>query len=214
MYSYRNIYLHSRQLRYRGRKTKPSNDKHKEKEQTWEGEGCHHGRVVAMPALMCSSCVGSRQEGKLRDRTEHLEVCRHFRAGISINDNLCQYAFYRNSVHISGMQRRSGDGTAGRRRSMLRIAELNTWRSARKHADPEPSRGGVATVRGRVIAACAAAGMGGERSYCKRRTVAPVLGRLRIAVRTEQLEVCRHSQPVSCLVFRAKKTQLLGQMPA
>ena len=83
-----------------------------------------------MPALMCSSCAGSRQEGKLRVRTEHLEVCRHFRAGISINDNLCQYAFYRNSVHISGMQRRSGDGTAGRRRSMLRIAELNTWKSA------------------------------------------------------------------------------------
>ena len=51
------------------------------------------------------------------------------------------------------MQRRSGDGTAGRRRGMLRIAELNTWRSARKHADPEPSRGGVVTVRGRVIAA-------------------------------------------------------------
>ena len=83
---------------------------------------------------------------------------------------------------------------------MLRMPELNTWRSA--------------TVRGRVIAACAAAGMGGERSYCKRRTVAPVLGRLRIAVRTEHLEVCRHSQPVSCLVFWAKKTQLLGQMPA
>lgn len=215
MYSYRNIYWHSRQLRYRRRKTKPSNDKHKEKEKKHgEGEGCHHGRVVAMPVLMCSSCAGSRQDGKLRVRTEHLEVCRHFRAGISINDNLCQYAFYRNSVHISGMQRRSRDGTAGRRRGMLRIAELNTWRSARKHADPEPSRGGVATVRGRVIAACAAAGMGGERSYCKRRTVAPVLGRLRIAVRTEHLEVCRHSQPVSCLVFRAKKTQLLGQMPA
>ena len=46
----------------------------------------------------------------------------------------------------------------------------------------------------------AAAGMGGERSYCKRRNVAPVLGRLRIAVRTEHLEVCRYSQPVSCLV--------------
>ena len=59
----------------------------------------------------------------------------------------------------------------------MRIAELNTWRSARKHADPKPSRGDVATVRGRVIAAYAAAGMRGERSYCKRRTVAPVLGR-------------------------------------
>ena len=32
MYSYKNIYWHSRQLRYRGRKTKPSNDKQKEKE--------------------------------------------------------------------------------------------------------------------------------------------------------------------------------------
>ena len=42
----------------------------------------------------------------------------------------------------------------------MRIAELNTWRSARKHADPEPSRGDVATVRRRVIAACAAAGIG------------------------------------------------------
>ena len=43
--------------------------------------------------------------------------------------------------------------TNGWRRSMLRIAELNTWRSARKQADPEPSRGDVATVRRRVIAA-------------------------------------------------------------
>lgn len=94
---------------------------------------------------------------------------------------------------------------------MLRIAELNTWRSARKHADPKPSRGDVATVRGRVIAAYAAAGMGGERSYCKRRTVAPVLGRLRIAVRTEYLEVCRHSQPVSCLVFRQRKPNYWGK---
>ena len=91
------------------------------------------------------SCDCSRQAGKLRVRTEHLEVCRHFRAGISINDNLCQYAFYRNSVHISGMCERNGDGTAGRRRGMLRIAELNTWRSARKHADPESSRGGRTT---------------------------------------------------------------------
>ena len=94
---------------------------------------------------------------------------------------------------------------------MLRIAELNTWRSARKHADPKPSRGGVATVRGRVIAACAAAGLRGERSYCKRRNVAPVLGRLRIAVRTEYLEVCRHSQPVSCLVFRQRKPNYWGK---
>ena len=168
-----------------------------------------------MLVLQWRSCDCSRQAGKLRVRTEHLEVCRHFRAGISINvHHLCQYAFYRRSACITGVPGRSGEGTAGRRRGMLRIAELNTWRSARKHADPEPSRGGVATVRGRVIAACASAGMRGERSYCKRRIVAPVLGRLRIAVRTEHLEVCRHSQPVSCLVFRAKKTQLLGQMPA
>ena len=140
-----------------------------------------------------------------------MEVCRHFRAGISINDNLCQYASYRRSACITGLPGRSGEGTAGRRRSMLRIAELNTWRSARKHADPKPSRGDVATVRRRVIAACAAAGMGGERSYCKRRTVAPVLGRLRIAVRTEHLEVCRHSQPVSCLVFRQRKPNYWGK---
>ena len=57
----------------------------------------------------------------------------------------------------------------------------------------------------------AAAGMGGERSYCKRRIVAPVLGRLRIAVRTEHLEVCRHSQPVSCLVFRQRKPNYWGK---
>ena len=59
----------------------------------------------------------------------------------------------------------------------MRIAELNTWRSARKHADPKPSRGGVVTVRGRVIADCAAAGLRGERTYCKRRIVVPVAGR-------------------------------------
>ena len=127
-------------------------------------------------------------------------IVRRSCAGISINDNLCQYASYRCSACITGVPGRSGEGTAGRRRSMLRIAELNTWRSAREHVDPKPSRGDVATVRRRVIAACAAAGLRGERSYCKRRTVAPVLGRLRIAVRTEHLEVCRHSQPVSCLV--------------
>ena len=178
MYSYRNIYWHSRQLRYRGRKTKPSNNKHKEKEKNGEGEGCHHEWVAAMLVLQWRSCDCSRQAGKLRVRTEHLEVCRHFRAGISINVyHLCQYANYRRSACITGVPGRSGEGTAGRRRSMLRIAELNTWRSARKHADPEPSRGDVATVRGRVIAACAAAGLRGERSYCKRRIVAPVLGR-------------------------------------
>ena len=112
--------------------------------------------------------------------------------------------------HAKKERRRNSRATA----KHVEDAELNTWRSARKHADPEPSREDVATVHGRVIAACAAAGMGGERSYCKRRIVAPVLGMLRIAVRTEHLEVCRHSQPVLCLVFRAKKTQLLGQMPA
>ena len=104
---------------------------------------------------MWRSCVGTWQAGKRRVRTEHLEVCRHFRDGISINANLCQYANYRRSAHITGMPRRSGEVTAGRRRSMLRMPELNTWRSARKHADPEPSRGDAATVRGYVIAACA-----------------------------------------------------------
>lgn len=73
----------------------------------------------------------------MRVRTEHLEVCRHFRDGISINANLCQYAFYRNSVHITGMPGRSGEGTAGRRRGMLRIAELKTWRSARENDELE-----------------------------------------------------------------------------
>lgn len=86
-----------------GEKPSPQMTSNK-KRKKWGGEGCHHDWVVAMPALMCSSCAGSRQEGKLRVRTEHLEVCRHFRAGISINVyHLCQYAFYRNSVHISGM---------------------------------------------------------------------------------------------------------------
>ena len=113
------------------------------------GEGCHHEWVAAMLVLQWRSCDCSRQAGKLRVRTEHLEVCRHFRAGISINVyHLCQYAFYRRSACITGVPGRSGEGTAGRRRSMLRIAELNTWRSARKHADPKPIRGGVATVRG------------------------------------------------------------------
>ena len=113
---------YSRQFRYRGRKTKPSNDKHKEKEKTWEGEGCHHGRVVAMLVLQWRSCDCSRQAGKLRVRTEHLEVCRHFRAGISINvHHLCQYASYRRSACITRVPERSGGGTAGRRRSMLRI---------------------------------------------------------------------------------------------
>ena len=109
-----------------------------------------------MLVLQWRSCDCSRQEGKLRVRTEHLEVCRHFRAGISINvHHLCQYASFRRSACITGVPGRSGEGTAGRRRGMLRIAELNTWRSARKHADPEPSRGDAATVRGYVIAACA-----------------------------------------------------------
>ena len=49
---------------------------------------------------------------------------------------------------------------AGRRENCE--SELNTWRSARKHADPELSRGDAATVRGRVIAACAAAGNSGR----------------------------------------------------
>ena len=54
---------HSRQLRYRGRKSSPQMTS-KKKKKNMGGEGCHHGRVVAMPALMCSSCAGSRQEGK------------------------------------------------------------------------------------------------------------------------------------------------------
>ena len=127
----------------------------KKKRKNGEGEGCHHEWVAAMLVLQWRSCDCSRQAGKRRVRTEHLEVCRHFRAGISINVNLCQYANYRHSACITGVPGRSGEGTAGRRRGMLRIAELNTWRSARKHADPEPSRGGAATVRGRVIADCA-----------------------------------------------------------
>ena len=118
------------------------------------GRGCHHEWVAGILVLQWRSCDYSRQVGKRRVRTEYLEVCRHSRAGISINVNLCQYANYRRSARITGMPGRSGEVTAGRRRSMLRIAELNTWRSARKHADPEPSRGGVATVRGRVIADC------------------------------------------------------------
>ena len=105
--------------------------------------------------IVWRSCAGTWQAGKRRVRTEHLEVCRHFRDGISINANLCQYANYRRSPRITGMPGRSGEVTAGRRLGMLRMPELNTWRSARKHADPKPSSGGVATVRGRVIADCA-----------------------------------------------------------
>ena len=36
----------------------------KKKRKNGEGEGFHHDWVVAMPVLMCSSCAGSRQEGK------------------------------------------------------------------------------------------------------------------------------------------------------
>ena len=94
----------------------------KKKRKNGEGEGCHHEWVVALLVLQWRSCDCSRQAGKLRVRTEHLEVCRHFRAGISINvHHLCQYAFYRRSACITGVPGRSGEGTAGRRRSMLRI---------------------------------------------------------------------------------------------
>ena len=55
---------HSRQLRYRGRKSSPQMTSNKKKENNGEGEGCHHEWVAAMPVLMCSSCAGSRQEGK------------------------------------------------------------------------------------------------------------------------------------------------------
>jgi len=46
-----------------GEKPSPQMTSNK-KRKKWGGEGCHHGWVVAMPALMCSSCAGSRQEGK------------------------------------------------------------------------------------------------------------------------------------------------------
>ena len=108
----------------------------KKKRKNGEGEGCHHEWVAAMLVLQWRSCDCSRQAGKLRVRTEHLEVCRHFRDGISINANLCQYANYRRSARITGMPGRSGEGTAGRRLGMLRMPELNTWRSARKHVEP------------------------------------------------------------------------------
>ena len=74
----------------------------------------------------------------MRVRTEHLEVCRHFFAGISINVyHLCQYAFYRRSACITGVPGRSGKGTAERREKGLRIAELKTWRSARENDELE-----------------------------------------------------------------------------
>ena len=43
---------------------KPSPQMTSNKKKNGEGEGCHHEWVVAMPVLMCSSCAGSRQEGK------------------------------------------------------------------------------------------------------------------------------------------------------
>ena len=94
----------------------------KKKKSGGGGEGCHHEWVAAMLVLQWRSCDCSRQAGKLRVRTEYLEVCRHFRAGISINVyHLCQYASYRCSACITGVLGRSGGGTDGRRRSMLRI---------------------------------------------------------------------------------------------
>ena len=61
----------------------------------------------------------------VRSRQLHI-----YRDGISINANLCQYANYWRSAHITGMPGRSGEVTAGRRLGMLRMPELNTWKSA------------------------------------------------------------------------------------
>ena len=94
---------------------------------------------------------------------------------------------------------------------MLRIAELNTWRSARKHADPEPSRGDVATVRGRVIAALLQQAWEESARIARGVQLRRYWVGARIAVRTEHLEVCRHSQPVSCLVFRQRKPNYWGK---
>ena len=47
-----------------GEKLSPQMTSIKKKKKHGEGEGCHHDWVVAMPVLMCSSCAGSRQEGK------------------------------------------------------------------------------------------------------------------------------------------------------
>ena len=50
---------HSRQLRYRGRKIKPSNDKHKEKEKYGEGEGCSRLDRRALVLQEAHSCAGT-----------------------------------------------------------------------------------------------------------------------------------------------------------
>ena len=124
-------------FRIGGEKQSPQMTSNKKKKKNGEGDGCHHEWVAAMLVLQWRSCDCSRQAGKLRVRTEHLEVCRHFRAGISINDNLCQYANYRRSACRWAMHGRSGKGTAERREKGLRIAELKTWRSARENDELE-----------------------------------------------------------------------------
>lgn len=87
-----------------GEKPSPQMTSIKKKKKHGEGEGCHHEWVAAMLVLQWRSCDCSRQAGKLRVRTEYLEVCRHFRAGISINvHHLCQYASYRRSACITGL---------------------------------------------------------------------------------------------------------------
>ena len=78
--------------------------------------------------------LGRRENGESELNTWRSAAI--FRDGISINVNLCQYANYRRSARITGMPGRSGEGTAGRRLGMLRMPELNTWRSARKHVEP------------------------------------------------------------------------------
>jgi hypothetical protein len=55
---------HSRQLRYRGRKSSPQMTSNKKKKKYGEGEGCHHEWVAAMLVLQWRSCDCSRQAGK------------------------------------------------------------------------------------------------------------------------------------------------------
>ncbi|MBR0195140.1 MAG: hypothetical protein IJQ32_02715 [Paludibacteraceae bacterium] len=47
-----------------GEKQSPQMTSKKKKKKQGREKGCHHEWVVAMPVLMCSSCAGSRQEGK------------------------------------------------------------------------------------------------------------------------------------------------------
>lgn len=131
-----NTYMVQQSISVLRAKNRALNDKRK-KRKTVGGKGCHHMWVAALLVLQWRSFAGTWQVGKRRVRTEHLEVCRHFRAGISINDNLCQYANYRRSACRWAMQGRNGKGTAERREKGLRIAELKTWRSARENDELE-----------------------------------------------------------------------------